>query len=67
MMNSNTILIILFVVIEVNFVLTKILNVPLSETLFIIVCILLFLAIVFIHGWKTLGSWDVITFFLIAN
>ena len=65
-MNTNIIMIILLVVIGVNFVLAKILNIPLSETLFIIVCILLFLGIVFIHGWKTLGPRDLLVFFLIA-
>jgi putative membrane protein len=59
-------MIILLVVIGVNFVLVKFLNIPLSETLFIIVCILLFLGIVLIHGWKTLGPRDVLVFFLIA-
>jgi uncharacterized membrane protein len=65
-MNSNILMIILLVVIGVNFVLIKILNIPLSETLFILVCILLFLGIVLIHGWKTLGPRDVLIFFLIA-
>jgi putative membrane protein len=65
-MNSNIIMIILLVVIGVYFVLSIILNIPLSETLFIIVCILLFLGIVLIHGWKTLGPRDLLVFFLIA-
>jgi putative membrane protein len=65
-MNSNIIMIILLVVIGVYFVLSIILNIPLSETLFILVCILLFLGIVLIHGWKTLGPRDLLVFFLIA-
>jgi uncharacterized membrane protein len=65
-MNSNVLMIILLIVIGVNFIVAKILNIPLSETLFIIVCILLFLGVVLIHGWKTLGPRDVLIFFLIA-
>ena len=65
-MNSNIIMIIFLVVIGVNFVLAIILNIPLSETLFMIVCILLFLGIVLIHGWKTLGLRELLVFFLIA-
>jgi len=65
-MNSNIIMIILLLLIGVNFILAKILHIPLSETQFIIVCILLFLGIVLIHGWKTLGPRDLLVFFLIA-
>jgi len=59
-------MIILLVVIGVYFVLGNMLNIPRSETFFIIGCILLFFGIVLIHGWKTLGPRDVIVFFLIA-
>ncbi len=65
-MNSNIVMIILLILIGVNFILVKILNLPLSETLFIIACILLFLGIVLIHGWKTLGPRDLLVFFFIA-
>lgn len=65
-MNSNIIMIILLVVIGVYFVLGNMLNIPRSETFFIIGCILLFFGIVFIHGWKTLGPRDLLVFFLIA-
>jgi len=65
-MNSNIIMIILLVVIGVYFVLGNMLNIPRSETFFIIGCILLFFGIVLIHGWKTLGPRDVLVFFLIA-
>lgn len=64
--NSNILMIILLVVIGVNFVLATILNIPLSETLLIIIFILLSLGIVLIHGWKTLGARELLVFFLIA-
>jgi putative membrane protein len=59
-------MIMLLLLIGVNFILVKILNIPVSETLFIIVSILLFLGIVLIHGWKTLGPRDLLAFFIIA-
>jgi putative membrane protein len=59
-------MIILLVVIGVYFVLGNMLNIPRSETFFIIGCILLFFGIVLIHGWKTLGPRDLLVFFLIA-
>jgi uncharacterized membrane protein len=65
-MNSNIMMIILLILIGVNFILAKILNIPLSETQFITVCILLFLGIVLIHGWKTLGPRELLVFFIIA-
>ncbi len=65
-MNSNIIMIILLVAIGVIFALAKILNIPLSETALMVGAILLFLGIVFIHGWKTLGFRDILVFFLIA-
>jgi putative membrane protein len=64
--NSNIIMIILLVIIGMNFILAKILNISLSETLFILVCILLFLGIILIHGLKTLGARELLVFFLIA-
>ena len=65
-LDSNRIMIILFVVMGVYFVLGQILNVPISDTMFMISVILLFLIIVVIHGWKTLGTRELLVFFLIA-
>ncbi|MCK4365310.1 MAG: carotenoid biosynthesis protein [Thermoplasmatales archaeon] len=64
--DSNIIMTILLVLIGIYFILGKILNIPLSETIFMIIWILLFLIIVVIHGWKTLGFREIIVFFLIA-
>jgi putative membrane protein len=48
------------------FVLGRILNIPISDTMFMMGLILLFLIIVIIHGWKTLGPRELLVFFLIA-
>ncbi len=65
-LDSNRIMTILLVVMGVYFVLGKVLNIPLSETIFMMVGALLFLIIVVIHGWKTLGFREILVFFLIA-
>lgn len=65
-LDSNIIMIFLLFAVGVYFVLGKILNIQLSETIFIVVWLLLFLIIVVIHGWKTLGFREIIVFLLIA-
>jgi uncharacterized membrane protein len=47
-------------------ILGLILNIPLSETISIMGLTLLFLIIVVIHGWKTLGPRELLVFFIIA-
>ncbi|MBU0497282.1 MAG: carotenoid biosynthesis protein [Candidatus Thermoplasmatota archaeon] len=42
------------------------LTIPLSETMFMIGLTLIFLLIVVIHGWKTLGPRELFVFFLLA-
>lgn len=51
----------------VFFVCGRILNISISDPGFILVFILLFLIIIVIHGWKTLGPRELLVFFLIAN
>ena len=62
-LDSNRIMIILFVVMGVYFVLGQILNVPISDTMFMMSFMLLFLIIAVIHGWKTLGARELLVFF----
>jgi uncharacterized membrane protein len=50
----------------IYFILGLILNVPITETMFIMGLILFFLIIVVVHGWKTLGYRELLVFFLIA-
>jgi uncharacterized membrane protein len=47
-------------------VLGRILTIPISDTMFLMGLILLFLTIVVIHGWKTVGPRELLVFFLIA-
>jgi len=65
-LDSNIIMTILLVATGAYFILGKLLNIPLSETIFMMIWILLFLIIVVTHGWKTLGFREIIVFFLIA-
>jgi uncharacterized membrane protein len=65
-LNSNIIMTILLFAVGVYFSLGHILSIPISDTLFMMIGILLFLIIVVIHGWKTLGSRGFMVFFLIA-
>jgi len=64
--DSNITMILLLAVILIYFIVGKILNIPLSETIFMIGFILLFLIIIIIHGWKTLGAREILIFFLMA-
>jgi putative membrane protein len=50
----------------IYFFLGQILNIPISEPMFMIGLTLFFLIIVFIHGLKTLGARELLVFFLIA-
>lgn len=65
-LDSNIIMTILLVATGAYFILGKTLNIPLSEIIFMMIWILLFFIVVFIHGWKTLGFREIIVFFLIA-
>lgn len=65
-LDLNIIISVLLVVTGIYFVLGKILNIPISETIFMMGFILIFLVIVIIHGWKTLGPHELLVFFLIA-
>lgn len=47
----------------IYFILGLILNVPITETMFIMGLILFFLIIVVVHGWKTLGYRELLVFF----
>lgn len=62
----NLIMIILFILAIFYFIIRLIIGDSIYETSFIIVLIVLSLLIVIIHGWKTLGSRDLLLFFLIA-
>ena len=57
---------ILLLVTVVSFILCNLLDAFIPETAFIIVFILPFLVIIVIHGWKTLGTRELLVFFLIA-
>jgi len=50
----------------IYFILGLIINIPISDTMFMMGLILVFLIIVVIHGWKTLGPRELLVFFLIA-
>jgi len=65
-LDSNILMTILLFAVGVYFSLGHILSIPISDTLFMMIGILLFLIIVVIHGWKTLGSRGFMVFFLIA-
>jgi len=65
-LDSNIIMIILLVLTVVCFIFCKLLNIPLSETIFMMGFILSFLVIIVIHGLKTLGARELLVFFLIA-
>lgn len=65
-LNSNQLMIFLFICAGVFFILGQLLRIPVSDTIFILVLLLLFFIIVVIHGWKTLGAWEFLVFFLIA-
>jgi len=65
-LDSNIIMIILLVLTGVFFIFGKLLNIPLSETIFMMGFILSFLVIIVIHGLKTLGARELLIFFLIA-
>ena len=64
--DSNLIMAFLFLGAGIYFVLGLILNFPLSDTMFMAGLVLFSLAIVVIHGWKTLGPRELLVFFLIA-
>lgn len=64
--DSNLIMTLLFLVAGIYFALGLILNIPLSDIIFMTGLILLSLSIVVIHGWKTLGPRELLVFFLIA-
>lgn len=64
--NSNLIMTFLLFTAGIYLILGLILNIPLSETVFIVGLTLLFLIIVVIHGWKTLGPRELLVFFIIA-
>lgn len=63
---SNLIMTFLLIIAGIYFVLGLILNIPHSETMFMIGLVLFFLIIVVIHGCKTLGPRELLVFFLIA-
>jgi uncharacterized membrane protein len=64
--DSNIVMIFSLFAAGVYFVLGRILNIPISDTMFMMGLILFFLIIVVIHGWKTLGPRELLVFFLIA-
>jgi uncharacterized membrane protein len=64
--DSNMIMLFLLFAAGIYFILGLILNIPISETMFMTGLILIFLIIVVIHGWKTLGPRELLVFFLIA-
>ncbi len=62
----NILMIVLLVLIGVIFLLFQLLVIPLSSTGVLASIILLFTAIVVLHGWKTLGPRGLLVFFLFA-
>ena len=64
--DSNMIMLFLLFAGGIYFILGLILNLPISGTMFIIGLVLIFLVIVVIHGWRTLGLRELLVFFLIA-
>ena len=64
--NSNLIMIFLLLIAGFYFIIGLALNIPISDTTFIIGLILIFFVIVVIHGWKTLGAREFLVFFLLA-
>ena len=64
--NLNLIMIFLLFAAGIYFILGLILNIPISDTIFMMGLILFFLIIVVVHGWKTLGPRELLVFFLIA-
>jgi uncharacterized membrane protein len=64
--DSNVLMIFLLTLVGVCFVLSQIPKIPLSSIGVLLSVILLFFIIVVIHGWKTLGSRELLVFFLIA-
>jgi uncharacterized membrane protein len=64
--NLNRLMIFLLIAAWVYFALGQIINVLISDTIFMMVLIMFFLIIVVIHGCKTLGVREFLVFFLIA-
>ena len=64
--NSNILMTILLTSAGIYVILGVLLNIPLSETMFMLGLTLIFLIIVVIHGWKTLGPRELLIFFLLA-
>ena len=64
--DSNMIMLVLLFASCIYLVVGLILNIPISSTMFMIGLIMIFLLIVIIHGWKTLGPRELLVFFLIA-
>lgn len=64
--DSNVIMMFLLTITGVYFILSQILNIPISNTGVILSFILLFFIIIVIHGWETLGARELLVFLLIA-
>jgi uncharacterized membrane protein len=64
--DSNILMIVLLALVGVCFLVCQILGIPISSTGVILSVTLLFFIIVVIHGWKTLGTRELLVFFFIA-
>lgn len=64
--DSNNIFIFLLIIISIYLILGLISDINIANSFFITGLILLFLVLIIIHGWKTLGPREFLVFFLIA-